>query len=123
MKLTFIFESDLKRVNLARKICQKFFEEKTDIIIAATEALNNAVLHSGAQEIELEAELSDKEMVVRIITMCKEFDSSRPVKSIDIDKLPEHGFGLTLIHKTVDQIDHIYLNGKNILTLRKFILD
>lgn len=133
-KLNITFESDFKNVDTARAAirdrCRDFFNKPEseplieDFCIASTEAINNAVEHSGAQLIEVELLLDNKEALLRIITAGEKFDPTAEVSMPGFDndgELPEGGFGLAIIHELADDTDYEYINGKNILTLKKVL--
>lgn len=100
-----------------------------EFLIASTEAMNNAVEHSGAKEIEVELETSANIAVsLTIITFGERFDPTANVaqmpefESNDTDDLPEGGFGLAIISQMVDAVEYSYTEGKNHLTLRKKLI-
>jgi anti-sigma regulatory factor (Ser/Thr protein kinase) len=95
-----------------------------DLRIAATEAMNNAVEHSGADRIEVELIAGDTGMVFRLITPGKKFDPTENVAMPELGDdvlLPEGGFGLAIIRELVDVVRYEYVEGRNILTLEKEI--
>jgi anti-sigma regulatory factor (Ser/Thr protein kinase) len=131
-RLNISFEADFKNVDTARTTimdrCRDFFNESgvesiiDDFCLAATEAMNNAVEHSGAKQIEVELLLNNKLALLRIITEGKKFDPTQGVSMPDFDNdgdLPEGGFGMAIISRLVDNMDYEYISGKNVLTLKK----
>jgi anti-sigma regulatory factor (Ser/Thr protein kinase) len=94
----------------------------TDLCIAATEAMNNAVEHSGAARIGIEMIAREAGVVFRLITAGERFDPTANVAmpSLEDDNaLPEGGFGLAIIREIVDVIRYDYVDGRNVLTLEK----
>lgn len=109
--------------------CREYFPKPEsrqfigDLLLAATEAMNNAVEHSGAKEIEIEVTAAAQILEFRIITSGKPFDPTVGVAFPDLnvseEKLPEGGFGRALIREMVDAVKYDYREGRNILTFKK----
>jgi len=131
-KLNISFEPDFKNVDAARisirNRCRQVFNKDEaealieDFCLAATEAMNNAVEHSGAKVIEVELLLNNKHALLRVITEGAKFDPTSKTALPGFDKageLPEGGFGLGIIHGLVDRTNYEYVNGKNVFTLEK----
>jgi len=126
------FESvDVVRIAL-QGFCRKNYrgakaESRTeDLCLAATEAMNNAVEHSGAEKVEIEISADEVEVVFRIITRGKKFDPRVGVAMPVLEEgeaLQEGGFGLAIIKEIVDDVRYEYVQGKNIMTLGKIIMD
>jgi len=97
-----------------------------DLCLAATEAMNNAVEHSGAEQVEIEISADEAGVVFRIITQGERFDPTvgvlMPVLK-DGEELQEGGFGLAIIKEMVDGLRYEYIEGKNVMTLDKIIID
>lgn len=94
----------------------------SDLLLAVTEAMNNAVEHSGAKELEIEVLTGPQNLIFRIITSGERFDPTIGVAFPDLDatkELPEGGFGRALIAEMVDAVKYEYRAGRNILTLEK----
>lgn len=131
-KLTLSFVSDFKNVDLARAaiqgICEEIFGNPEwrplagDFTLAATEAMNNAVEHSGSKCVEIDLEISENEVSFKMMTEGQEFDptieASMPALS-ETESLPQGGFGLSIIQQLADSLQYEYLEGKNILTVKK----
>ena len=130
-KLRLTFDSDFKNVDIARAaiggICRELSGSSApeslvfDFSLAVTEAMNNAVEHSGAKSIEIEIVLTKGEILFRMFT---EGDKYEPAKTasmpiLDDDNQVEGGFGLAIIQELVDKVDYEYLDNKNVLTLKK----
>ncbi len=93
-----------------------------DLLLAVTEAMNNAVEHSGAKEIEIEVIAGQQSLLFRMITAGEKFDPTANVAFPDLDateELPEGGFGRALIAEMMDIVKYEYSGGRNILTLEK----
>ncbi len=93
-----------------------------ELLLAVTEAMNNAVEHSGAEEVEIEVIAGSQSLVFRMMTAGERFDPTAGVAFPDLDdseELPEGGFGRALIAEMVDSVTYEYREGRNILTLEK----
>ena len=126
------FEPVFKNVDAARiavhNACRERYRHPAaepligDMLIAVTEAMNNAVEHSGARELEIEMVAGHQSLIFRMITAGAQFDPTAGVAFPDLDaaeELPEGGFGRALIAEMVDSVKHEYSEGRNILTLEK----
>jgi anti-sigma regulatory factor (Ser/Thr protein kinase) len=94
----------------------------TDFILAMTEAMNNAVEHSGATKILVELSVSDNDLSFRMTTDGVRFDPTAETTLHNTDfpeGMPEGGFGLTIMKKMADHREYTYHDGKNILFLKK----
>jgi anti-anti-sigma factor len=94
--------------------------------IAITEAMNNAAEHSKSDLVEVEVDLSGPNIIFRMLTKGDRFDPTENVSMPDLEKmddLPEGGFGLALIKELIDDVSYEYKGGKNVLTLRKKVID
>ena len=127
MKMT--FHADFASVDQARSallgVCREVFplesEAVSDLCMAANEAMNNAVEHSGSSQVEIELQIDDYCMIFRISTCGERFDPTAGHAVMpecdDQGELPDGGYGLALIHVLIDGMSYEYLDGKNILTL------
>ena len=125
------FAPEFSSVNLARealrKICRELFEPEggsfTDTIcLAATEALNNAVEHSGSTAVEMEVTADRDGLTLRLTNNGIRFDSTVPASMPDDADDPlgaEGGYGLALVQQLVDSLEYAYHDGKNVLTMHK----
>jgi len=130
-KLKLVFDSDFKNVDIARAaiggICRELTGRSAsesivlDFSLAVTEAMNNAVEHSGARAIEIEIILTKKEILFRMFTEGEKYEplttASMPI--LEDNNLAEGGFGLAIIQELVDKVDYEYRDSKNVLTLKK----
>ncbi|OGU53935.1 MAG: hypothetical protein A2V66_17020 [Ignavibacteria bacterium RBG_13_36_8] len=108
---------------VSKDICDK-------IEICLTEALNNVIKHSykGESDKEIEIKVRKKRKIFEIDILDSgearscfekpklEFDPK------DIENLPESGMGLFIIEEIMDETHYRIQDGKNIFTMRKFIL-
>lgn len=130
-KLNITLDSDYKSVDMVRaaiegillKLSRDHRSESLaeDFCMAATEAMNNAVEHSGSQAIKIELSVNKNEIILKMMTGGKRFDPTAKAEMpvFDKDELPEGGFGLAMIHKLVDSMHYEYLNGMNVFTITK----
>lgn len=132
-RLSLSFKPDFRNIDEARTklegFCRDIYNEPSsesklsEFLIAATEMMNNAVEHSNAGTIGIELIAGEKEVIFRIATGGERFDpAEKGISMPNLDgELPEGGFGLALIKELTDGMRYEYLNGKNILTIRKII--
>lgn len=93
-----------------------------DLLLAITEAMNNAVEHARAAEMEIEVVAGDRTLLFRMLTAGEPFDPTVGASFPDLDApegLPEGGFGRALIEALTDRVTYEYLEGKNVLTIEK----
>lgn len=131
-KLSIEFEPAFENVDIVRSaiagISQHAFPAPElqsltmDFSLAVTEALNNAVEHSGTNDIVIELTVTAAAMIFKMKTNGVKFDPTTPVSFPALsfpDDLPEGGFGRAIMNEMVDRMAYEYQNGKNILTLEK----
>ncbi len=131
-RLTIEFEPTFDNVDIMRSaitgICQHTFpapesEPLTmDFFLAVTEAMNNAVEHSGTDNVVIELTVAATAIIFKMMTNGVKFDPTIPVSFPDLnspDDMPEGGFGRAIMKEMVDSITYEYQNGKNILTMEK----
>ncbi len=95
-----------------------------DLCLAATEALNNAVEHAGAQSIGVKVAATDTEVVVCIVNDGEQFDPTGRTAMPSFDdgpELPEGGFGLAIVRLLVDELSYDHRDGRNVLCMKKRI--
>lgn len=117
---------DLARESL-RKICRDMFEPEggvfsDELCLAASEALNNAVEHSGAPTIQLEVTAERDSLTLRLTYTGLPFDPTVPASLPDNAIAPfaaEGGYGLALLQRMVDTLEYAFRDGNNILTMYK----
>ncbi len=124
------FEADFKNVDIARASLQgitadcfgKDTERASDITMAANEAMNNAVEHTGSTTVKVEVAWNDKVLSVFVISDGPPFDPVAAVaelKQEDILERDEGGYGLYLIRELVDRFEYEYRDSHNIWKLFK----
>jgi len=125
------FAPEFSSVNLARealrKICRELFEPQggtftDELCLAATEAMNNAVKHSGAPVIELEVMAERDSLTLRLTNEGVRFDPSVPAampNNVDASIAAEGGYGLPLLQRMVDNLEYTFRDGRNVLTMYK----
>lgn len=129
--LTMEFEAHFRNVDLARAAIQgisgecfgKDAERAADITMAVTEAINNAVEHSGAAAIKVEVFWDEKELRVLVISAGPPFDPTAVAAELseeDMLERDEGGYGLYLIRELVDRFEYEYNESCNIWKLVKF---
>lgn len=128
--LTMEFEADFKNVDIARAALQgisaecfgKDTESASDIIMAANEAMNNAVEHTGSSTVRIEVSWNAKELIVFVISDGPPFnpvDASAELDQDDMLERDEGGYGLYLIRELVDSFEYEYRDLSNIWKLHK----
>jgi anti-sigma regulatory factor (Ser/Thr protein kinase) len=128
------FEPHFDRVTEARlaveAICNKQYPHPAagplidELLMAVTEAMNNAVEHSGAKEVEIELRADERGLIFRVTTAGIPFEPPTGVAFPDLDGpdgLPEGGFGLAIISEMTDSVEYEHRDGYNIITLTKYI--
>jgi len=92
-----------------------------EFLLAVTEAMNNAVEHSGARLVEIDLLMSPEAVTFRMHTEGDMFDPTKgaSMPGMDGDDAPEGGFGMALMKELVDRMDYEYKDGRNTLTLEK----
>ncbi len=130
MKLPPTFESVDKVRKAVRELCQDRYRqpgEKAllgDLLLAIAEAMNNAVEHSRAAEMEIEIVAGTRSLIFRMRTAGEPFDPTAGASFPDLDApegLPEGGYGRALMKALADSVSYEYLEGRNVLTLEKII--
>ena len=108
-------------------------EQLCNIEQALVETVNNCIEHaySGFSEgkIKINYNLFNERFVIELIDQGKEFDATRleslntdfSYDPLDIDNLPEGGFGLIVISRSIDEISYRREDGNNFWTLTKFV--
>lgn len=97
-----------------------------DLLLAATEAMNNAVEHAQAAEMQVEFVAGARTLGFRLLTAGAPFDPTRGACFPDLDApegLPEGGFGRALIAALADTVAYEYRQGTNVLSLEKQLIE
>ncbi len=135
-RLSFQIAPSFENVDMVRKalkgLCQDTYSGAEaesrigDLCLAATEAMNNAVEHSGAEKVEIEISADESKVVFRMMTKGEKFDPTAGVSMPVLgegEELQEGGFGLAIIKEIMDLVRYEYVEGRNIMTLDKVIID
>jgi serine/threonine-protein kinase RsbW len=93
------------------------------VVSAFGEAFNNAAIHSyrdrPAGDVEIEVDVREGGITIRIADYGKSFDLSRVVEP-DLDALPESGLGIFIIQSFMDEVT--YAPGTpNVLSMTKLV--
>jgi serine/threonine-protein kinase RsbW len=94
--------------------------------LAVTEACSNVIRHGHPDDRDHRFSIlfreEDDALVVEIHDVGPEFVFERPVLpdvGAAVEDLPEGGFGVPLIHTTMDSVEHWRTNGENVIRLVK----
>lgn len=92
-----------------------------DFCLAATEALNNVVEHSGASRIEIACAVYPDAVLLSIKDDGKPFDPTRQVSlpGPEAGAAPEGGYGRSIVMELADSVHYRRQGSWNALTLRK----
>jgi serine/threonine-protein kinase RsbW len=93
-----------------------------EVVSAFSEALNNVVIHGGvspADEIEIEIDLADDRLTLRLKDYGMPFDP-RAVPAPDLDALPESGMGAFIIMSFMDHVAYV-AGSPNTLSMTKVV--
>lgn len=131
-KLTMEFGAHFRNVDIARAALQGISVDcfgtdtgrAAELIIAVTEAMNNAVEHSGSAAIKVEVIRDEKELKVLVISSGPPFDPTDAAAELveeEILERDEGGYGLYLIRELVDSFAYEYRDSCNIWVLSKLI--
>jgi serine/threonine-protein kinase RsbW len=91
--------------------------------LAVGEACTNCVKHRHRENDRLDSirvcfELEENQMVVKVQDQNPSFDfENTPVP--DLEQIPESGYGIQIMKKTMDEVKYRYENGWNIIILKK----
>jgi anti-sigma regulatory factor (Ser/Thr protein kinase) len=140
-KIRLLIDSDLSNVALVgltiNRLCGLVPSGKVDpysMELCVVEAVNNCIEHAyqnrGNREIEVVFELVPDRLVVRVCDRGRMMDkdifaqkSTSPldVNDNDLKNLNEQGRGLAIIKQIMDQVSYESVDGRNCLTMIKFI--
>lgn len=118
----------------AKGMAAEFFslDKLAEIEQALAETVNNCIEHaySGSEDhqIAVNYTLSGDRLCIEIIDQGKQFDPERlnnldadfDYDPLDINNLPEGGFGLKVIKSCMDEVNYRREDGKNHWSLTKF---
>lgn len=122
--------ADLASVDHARALLSGFCaacfgagsEAAADMLLAATEAMNNIVEHGRAGTIRLEATCGREGMRLLLASDGVSFDPAAAAALVSADDLSgrdEGGYGLYLMRQLVDRLEYEYRGMTNLLVLHK----
>ena len=130
--ITISFVPDFGHVDLARAaitgITRAAFpgpdsENAADeFALAVAEAMNNAVEHSGADQVAINISTYAEKIVFEMRTRGRAFDPTADVSMPELEKdgeLREGGWGRALVKELTDSSRYEYSGGLNVLTLEK----
>lgn len=108
--------------------------ESHQIALCVVEAVNNAIVHAYRREARHEVEVIFRQYPDRLILQICDTGSSMDPKCIEpqtpspldfdpcrLNSVPERGMGLAIIRGTMDDVTYATSEGKNILSLIRFI--
>lgn len=104
-------------------------EDCIDLEICVVEAVNNVIIHAYGRApggvIEVHAQFGSTDYCIDIIDEGRAIANWEPPRlefdSEDIEALPEGGMGLFLIHSVMDEVSYSSDQGKNKLTMRRWL--
>lgn len=109
-------------------------EKLSEIEQALVETVNNCIEHaycgSEDRQITIKYALSDDRLFVEITDQGKQLDTKHlknlqaafNFDPLDVDNLPEGGFGLKVINNCMDEVNYRYEDSKNHWSLTKFVV-
>lgn len=124
------FEAHFRNVDIARAALQGISaecfgtdtERAADITMAANEAMNNAVEHTGSTKVTVEVGWNKGELRVLIMSDGPPFDPVAAAEGLsqeDMLERDEGGYGLYLIRELVDRFEYEHRDNRNIWKLYK----
>jgi anti-sigma regulatory factor (Ser/Thr protein kinase) len=128
LKLPPTFENVDKVRQAVQELCRGRYRQPGseallgDLLLAIAEAMNNAVEHSRATEMEIEVVAGARSLTFRMLTAGAPFDPTADSAFPDLEGpegLPEGGFGRALVVALTDRVTYEYLQGRNVLTIEK----
>lgn len=119
----------------AKEMAVDYFsvDHLSEIEQALVELVNNCIEHaySGQNgcQITVQYMLENDRLVIKVTDQGKQFDPKRlenldadfDYDPLDIDNLPEGGFGLKIIKSCMDEVLYNRINGNNQWSLTKYI--
>ncbi|MBD1207073.1 MAG: ATP-binding protein [Ignavibacteria bacterium] len=104
--------------------------EAAQIELAVVEASNNIVEHAYRAvqgDIALDVDIGEKKIVIALhdtgetMPTASHQSANLDFDPMNLDDLPEGGMGLFLMTSIMDEQSYVSVNGKNTLTLTKFL--
>ena len=101
------------------------FQLELCVVEAATNAIRHAYDGAPGNEVEVTAELASDRISFSVCDSGKThpaFDElAPPFEWQSIDQIPEGGMGITIIKETMDEVRYSSGQGRNCLTMTKFL--
>jgi len=134
-----VIDSRLEEVRTVRKAISTMAsevpfstEEWQQVKTCVAEAVNNAIIHAygrqAGHEVAVEIRLEKDRVVCTVAdrgrAVPKEAFGRKPrldVSAEEVEKLPEGGMGLYIMHQVMDRIEYESRDGRNVLTLTRFV--
>lgn len=133
-KIKLIIDSSLDNVplvgNAVNKICSliplsevESYQTEVCIVEACNNVIKHAYRNESNHEVEVIMSLHSDKLTFEICDTGHKLEK-RPVSNLDFDpknieKLPEGGMGLFIMHNLMNEVDYRSVNGTNVLTLSK----
>lgn len=97
------------------------------ITVAIDELFGNIARYAykpetGSATVKLDVEVEPLSVIITFIDHGKPFnplDRAEPDIHAPVEQRKEGGLGIFLVKKTMDMVDYAYIDGKNILTIKK----
>lgn len=102
-------------------------EEKSNILVAAEEIIINIIYYAYAKEkgtIEINLWYDENSIYLNFTDYGKPFNPLELQEtdvSLPIDERGDGGYGILIVKKIMDSVNYEYRNGKNSITLIKYI--
>ncbi|SCX84133.1 ATP-binding protein [Desulfoluna spongiiphila] len=133
-KITFAIDSNLRDVSLIglsiNKICSQIpltdvevYQIEACVVEAINNTIEHAYKHTTGNRVEVDVDLYLDRIAFKVCDTGQSMDPaitpSLDFDPDDLDKLPEGGMGLFIIHQVMDQVAYRTDKGKNILEMTK----
>lgn len=121
-------EVDRARDAIAAAIDSAFADDansglRIEFVLAASEAMNNAVEHSGSPSIGVALRIMADAARLVVTTSGKRFDPTAISAVMPAgEEFPEGGYGLAIIAEVIDDFEYSYRDGINQWTLTKYFI-
>ncbi|VFQ42949.1 ATP-binding protein [Desulfoluna butyratoxydans] len=133
-KITFAIDSNLRDVSLIglsiNKICSQIplsdvevYQIEACVVEAINNTIEHAYKHTTGHRVEVDVDLYLDRIAFKVsdtgVSMDPAVSPSLDFDPEDLDKLPEGGMGLFIIHQVMDQVAYRTADGKNTLEMTK----
>ena len=122
-------EPDLENLEKVTAFVEEQLTEKqapfkviSQMNIAIDEIFSNIVHYGQASRVTVECGLHEKRIVLRFSDDGIPYDPTRtpdPDISLSAEERDFGGLGIYMVKKTMDSVDYVYRNGRNVLTVKK----